>query len=288
MTGATPDVALSAHGLGKRFGSTWALSSVDLDVPIGSVTALVGPNGAGKSTLIRAWMAFERPTTGSVAVLGMDPWADRRRAVGSIGYVAQAPALYRDLSVERHLVFARTMRPAFDTSLARDRLRRLGIRLDARPTQLSGGEIAQVGLAIALGTRAPILLLDEPLANLDPLARRDFLSTMLETVRSEGTTVVLSSHIITDVEAACDRIVVLGRGTKLLDAAVHDLLSGYLVVPAAEASGHPDLVASFDRAGGEAVSLVRAGSGHDGGPGRSATLEDVVIGFLASGRAPRS
>jgi ABC-2 type transport system ATP-binding protein len=280
--------ALEARAVGKRYGATWALRAVDLAVPAGSITALVGPNGAGKSTLMKAWMAFERPTAGAVAVMGIDPWIERRRGVGMIGYVPQQPALYRDLSLEDHLTLARSLRPAFDAGFARGRLRSLGIRLDARPTQLSGGEQAQAGLAIALGTNAPVLLLDEPLASLDPLARRQFLSVMLESVRADGRTVVLSSHIITDVDAACDRVVVLSHGTKLLDGSIAELRSDHEISAAGDAPQGPTFVSTVDGADGEPLHVLRAR-----GPGRHrdhrpATLEEIVIAYLIRGSVPTS
>jgi ABC-2 type transport system ATP-binding protein len=276
--------ALEARGLVKRYGPAVALASIDLQVPRGSITALVGPNGAGKSTLIKAWMAFERPSEGSVLVWGEDPWVNRRRAVGMIGYVPQSPALYRDLSVEDHLDLARSLRPRFDAELARSRLDRLGIRPGARPGQLSGGEQAQVGLAIALGTRAPILILDEPLANLDPLARRDFLAVMLETIQRDSGTVVLSSHIITDVEAVCDRLVVLNRGTKLLDATIEDIAARHFVLSETWATSLAGFVSSFEDRAGQSLYLVRHDEPEQVDTARPATLEEVVIGYLSGAK----
>jgi len=282
--GAAP--ALEAHGLGKRYGSrVWALRSVDLEVPVGSITALVGPNGAGKSTLIKAWVGFERPTEGSVAVLGIDPWKHRGAAVIQTGYIPQSPALYRDLSVEDHLALAQTLRRGFDRALARRRLQQLGIPLDSTPAELSGGQQAQLGLAIALATRAPVLLLDEPLASLDPLARREFLAVLTEAVREDNSTAVLSSHIITDVEAACDRVIVLGGGRKLLDTTVPDAVARHVIAATRDAVAER-FVAAFDGPAGEALVLARRdGVGRSTGE-RAATLDEVVIGYLAAGRLP--
>jgi ABC-2 type transport system ATP-binding protein len=278
--------ALEAQGLGKRYGSRiWALRAVDLTVPAGSITALVGPNGAGKSTLMKAWVGFERPTEGSVAVRGIDPWRDRRRAVVQTGYVPQTPSLYRELSADDHLALAQTLRRSFDRAVARRRLEQLGIPLNARPTELSGGQQAQLGLALALGTRAPVLLLDEPLASLDPLARREFLAVLTEAVREDGSTAVLSSHIITDVEAVCDRVVGLGGGRKLLDATVVDALAAHVIATSREAAADR-FVASFDGPAGEPLVLARRETTALRAGERSATLEEVVIGYLAAGRLP--
>jgi ABC-2 type transport system ATP-binding protein len=282
------DVAvLTATGIGKRYrrGRPWALRDVDLAVPAGSVTALVGPNGAGKSTLIKGFIGFERPTTGRLAVEGVDPWRHRGSAVRRIGYVPQAASLYRELTVADHLAYAERWRVGFDRTLAAQRLGQLAIPLDARADELSAGQQAQVGLAIALGTRAPVLLLDEPLASLDPLARREFLGVLVDAVRASGATALLASHVITDIEQACGRLLVLGGGRKLLDTSITEALASHRVVqeqgdpPAAPAAKGGRVVGRFPGPMGEPLALV-AGEG----PGRLATLEEVVLGHLAAGR----
>ena len=311
---------LQAHGISKRFGrpwkrGKWALDDVSIEIPEGSVTALVGPNGAGKTTLIRICMAFERPNSGHVVVAGVDPWRNRTKALRRIGYVPQTPAVYRGLSVEDHLSMARSLHGTFDTAYARRRLEQLGIPLDQRADTLSGGQAAQLGLAVALGTRAHLLLLDEPLANLDPLARREFIHVLLEAIRADGATALLSSHIVTDVEEACDRLAILGSGKVLLDSPLavarqaHRLIEGDVTPPGAT------LVGSFAGRGGKRLTLWRLATrpgGQDGLPandrtasaerpagdgstvwetdglgdsaGDVASLEDVVLGYLAAGR----
>lgn len=266
---------LEARGLAKRYrGGVWALAGIDLAIPPGGVTALVGPNAAGKSTLIKTWVGFEKATRGSAAVLGLDPWRQRSRALEHLGYVPQSPALYDGLSVEDHLDLAVQLRRGFDRVAARARLDQLGIPRAAGARSLSGGQQAQVALALALGTRAPILLLDEPLASLDPLARREFLHVVSDAVRSDGTTVLLSSHIVTDVEQACDRLVVLGVGRVLLHETVAVALARHHISPGMVAGA----VSTFAAADGTPNSLI-AGSGE-----RAATLEEVVLGYLASAR----
>ncbi|HUQ79276.1 MAG TPA: ABC transporter ATP-binding protein [Patescibacteria group bacterium] len=282
---------LEAHGFGKRYRRrTWALRGVDLTVPEGSITALVGPNGSGKSTLIRAWIGFERPTEGRLVTGGIDPRTDRAAAVAKVGYVPQSPSLYGSLTVAEHITLATTLREGFDAQLSAHYIERLSIPLTALASELSGGEQAQVGLALALGTRAKILLLDEPLASLDPLARREFLHVLVDAVRSEGHTALLSSHVITDIEQACDRLIVLGRGHTLLDLSISEALAHHRVVDGGSALAAADgLVGSFPAPGGEALSLVRVPSAQPLTPdvapiGRPATLEEVVIGHMASGR----
>ena len=286
---------LEAHGFGKRYRRrNWALRGVDLEVPEGSITALVGPNGSGKSTLIRAWIGFERPTEGRLSTGGTDPRTDRAAAVAKVGYVPQSPSLYGGLTVAEHITLATTLRDGFDAGLAAHYIERLSIPLSALASELSGGEQAQVGLALALGTRAKILLLDEPLASLDPLARREFLHVLVDAVRSEGHTALLSSHVITDIEQACDRLIVLGKGHTLLDLSISEALAHHRVIEGAPLSPiAPDrLVGSFPSAGGDSLTLVRVPVAQavvtDGAvEGRPATLEEVVIGHMAAGRVRR-
>ena len=292
--GGTPaaspaEPALQARAVAKRYrGGIRALDGIDLDIPVGSITALVGPNGAGKSTLMKAWVGFERPSRGTVAVLGVDPWQDRAAALDRLGYVSQRPALYRGLSVADHVALAVSLRPGFDPALSERRLEtRHPLGQDSRT--LSGGQQAQVMLALALGTRAPVLVLDEPLASLDPLARREFLHVLVDAVRAQGATAVLSSHVITDIEQACDRVVVLGAGHKILDESITGALAAHRVAdgdPAAPAGCIR--VAAFPGPLGELMTLWRLDDGQADPSGlRRATLEELVMGLLASSRPPR-
>ena len=275
---------LEAHDLAKRYRrGVWALAGLDLTIPQGGITALVGPNAAGKSTLIKTWVGFEPPTRGSVKVAGIDPWRNRSAALAHIGYVPQSPSLYDGLSVEDHLDMAVQLRPGFDREYARERLDQLNIPRDAGARNLSGGQQAQVALALALGTRAEILLLDEPLASLDPLARREFLHVLTDAVRTDGATALLSSHIVTDVEQACDRLIVLGVGRVLLQETVAEALATHRIGPAEEASG--EVVSTFLGPAGERLALERSTQDDRLRP---ATLEEVVLGYLASARADPS
>jgi ABC-2 type transport system ATP-binding protein len=288
-------VPLAAHGLSKRFKRKVALDNVDLSVPAGSVTALVGPNGAGKTTLIRVCMAFERPNAGHVEVDGVDPWRHRSEALRRVGYVPQTPAVYRGLTVEDHLAMARSLHPGFDVDYARRRLDQLAIPLDQRADTLSGGQGAQLGLAIALGTRAKILLLDEPLANLDPLARREFIQVLLDAIRSDGSTALLSSHIVTDVEEACDRLTILGGGKVLLDCPLETARKAHRLTDSDSPPPGATAIGSFAGKGTKRLTLWRLPEGEPlrgaaedyasgAGSTEDASLEDVVLGYLAAGR----
>ena len=275
---------LETNDVGKRYGRrNWVIRHVDIAVPDGSITALVGPNGSGKSTLLKAWIGFERPSEGRVLVDGIDPWRARAAGLMRIGYVPQAPSLYRELTVEDHVRLAGTLRPGFDADLARRRVDDLDIPWTSRADQLSVGQQAQVGLALALGTRAPVLLLDEPLASLDPLARREFLHVLVRSVRADGVTVLLSSHVITDIEQACDRLLVLAAGRALLDLPIAGAIAEHRVLPAGSERGPGTVVGTFPGPAGERLDLVAGDPTH----GRAATLEEVVLGHLASARADR-
>jgi ABC-2 type transport system ATP-binding protein len=289
-------IALEARGVAKRYGRrVLALDGLDLAIRAGTITALVGPNGAGKSTLIKAWVGFERPSRGWVSVLGVDPFRQRTAALARIGYVPQTASLYRELTVRDHLDLVATMRHRFDLDHAAHRLEQLGISLAQKAGELSGGQQSQVNLALALGTRAEILLLDEPLASLDPLARREFLYVLTDAVRSTGRTALLSSHIVTDIEQACDHRVVLGMGRKLLDRPIADAIAEHAIDehPAdpgdggrlAASTDGVDAVGSFFDPRGGRVTLVRTQPGATpDGSRRAATLEEVVLGYLASAR----
>ena len=289
-------MAVAAWGLAKRYDRhTLALASLDLAIARGTITALVGPNGSGKSTFMKACVGFERPTGGRVEVAGVDPWRDRPAALARLGYVPQVSALYRELTVAEHVDLARTARPGYDADAARRRLDELAIPLEAPTERLSGGQRAQVTLALVLGTHAQVLLLDEPLASLDPLARREFLWVLADAVRSDGSTAVLSSHVIADVEQSCDRLIVLGAGRKILELPTASAIHEHHVADVDGSEPLPpgaEVIAGFPGPAGERLWLVRmavgdAGEGpatSGGGGLRAATLEEVVIGYLAHAR----
>jgi len=265
------ETALETRTLTKRYrrGRVPALENVTISVPRGAFVALVGPNGAGKSTLIRTFLGFERPTGGSVHVLGIDVGRETSRALAQLGYVGQAPGIYAVLTARHQIEVAAELRPAD-----------AGIPDDRPAGQLSGGQQAQLALSLALGTRAPVLLLDEPLASLDPLARREFLSTVAEAVAS-GTTVLLSSHIVGDLDGACDRLIVLAPGRVQLDADMSWTRAHHRLVSLADATGL-DVVGSFANRRGVHTALVRTADP----VADPAPLDDIVLGYLAAGRRP--
>lgn len=279
--------ALEAHGVAKvyRRGAVPALAGIDLAIPRGSITALVGPNGAGKSTLMKAWMGFERPTKGRVTVHGVDPFVARRVVLKGVGYIPQAPALYREFTVGDHLDLVAGLRPSFDREFAQRRLDELGIPVDRPALLLSGGQQAQVQLALVLAGGATTYLLDEPLADLDPLARREFLYLLVKRVREQGGTAVLTSHVATDVEQAADRIVVLGNGRKILDADVATILATHRVYRG-DAPPDPSVrsVASFLGLDGVETLVEVDPTTPRVGFLRPAGVEDVMLGYLSVGR----
>jgi ABC-2 type transport system ATP-binding protein len=230
--------ALRAEGLGKRYGSTWALRDCTLEIPAGSVTALVGPNGAGKTTLLQLAIGLIQPTAGDVRVLGCGPRADAAALLPLVGFVAQDHPLHRGFTVSETLKLGRCLNPTWDEEAARARLARLGIPLDRKAGKLSGGQQAQVALTLALAKRPQLLILDEPVASLDPLARREFMNTVLEVVSETQLTVVLSSHIVADLERVCDHLVILSHARTLLAASIDEVLATHrlLTGPRADAA----------------------------------------------------
>lgn len=275
---------LELVGFGKRYrrNRPWAVRDVSLTVPPGSITALVGPNGAGKSTLLRACLGFEQPTEGRLLVCGYDPQHNRPAAVNSVGYIPQATALYRDLTIKDHLVMAAAARQLFDAEYAVERLRNARLTDDRVVGELSGGEQAQVGLALAIATGAPLLILDEPLAALDPFARRAFLNALVDHVQSRSATAVLSSHIVTDIEQACDRLIVLGNGRLLLSAEIAQAQSEFVTISPDHLDGQPP-IGLFTGPNAEEMALVRGVAA-----GRPASLEEIVLGHLAIAQVPYS
>jgi ABC-2 type transport system ATP-binding protein len=276
---------IETSGLGKRYGSTWALRDCSLAIPAGHVTALVGPNGAGKTTLLNLAVGLTAPSAGEVSVLGGCP-PGSPAALDGIGFVAQDAPLYRNLSAADMLHVTRNLNRRFDQAYAQDRLAALGIPLKRKAGKLSGGQQAQLALTLALARRPRLLLLDEPVAMLDPIARHDFMATVLTATADDGISVVLSSHVLTELERVADYLVLMSHGRVQVAAEVDDLLASHrmLTGPAAEAgryAGGPVVHASH----GEAVAhlLVRAGPDDLVPPGWEAHpvgLEELALAYL--------
>ena len=222
---------LQAEGLSKRYRRRWALTDCTLSIPSGRVVGLVGPNGAGKTTLLNIAVGLLPPTRGHIDVLGAAP-ARGPAALARVGFMAQETPTYSTLSVADHLRVGAHLNPGWDRELAEDRIAQLGLDPAQRAGKLSSGQRAQLALTVAVAKRPELLILDEPVASLDPLARREFLQSLMEVVADQGMTVVLSSHLIADLERVCDHLIILvasrvrlaGDVDRLL--ATHHLLTG--------------------------------------------------------------
>lgn len=217
---------VEASALGKRYGGTWALRDCTLAVPAGHVTALVGPNGAGKTTLLNMAVGLAAPSAGTVTVLGGRP-AGSPAALDGIAFVAQDTPVYRSLSVADMVYVTRSLNRRFDQPYARARLDELGIPLKRRAGKLSGGQQAQLALTLALARRPRLLVLDEPVAALDPVARHDFMATVLAAATADGVSVLLSSHVLTELERVASYLILLTRGQVRLAGGVGDLLAAH-------------------------------------------------------------
>ncbi|MBO0806193.1 MAG: ABC transporter ATP-binding protein [Nocardiopsaceae bacterium] len=203
----TSSPVIQARGLGKRYRRRWALADCDLDIPAGRVTGLVGPNGAGKTTLLSLAAGLLSPTSGTIEVCGGRPGS--RAQLARVGFVAQDTPVYPRLTVAEHLTLGKRLSPRWDDDLAHHRVQRLGLAPRRRAGQLSGGQRAQLALTLALAKRPELLILDEPVASLDPLARRDFLDDLRGATAGQGLSVVHSSHLVSDIERVCDYLIVL-------------------------------------------------------------------------------
>jgi ABC-2 type transport system ATP-binding protein len=266
------------------------LSDCTLEVPAGRVVGLVGPNGAGKSTLLNLVVGLLTPSAGTIEVLGGRPGADPAQ-LAKVGFVAQDTPTYVGLSVEDHLRLGARLNPGWDDALARDRIRRLGLDLDQRAGKLSGGQRAQLALTLGVAKRPELLILDEPVSSLDPLARREFLQDLMEAVAEHELSVVLSSHLVSDVERVCDHLIVLVASRVQLAGdletlrATHHLLTGARRDPATLPADQQVISASHtDR---QTTLLVRTDAPiHD--PAWTVgtlSLEELVLAYMGQSAA---
>ncbi|WP_129841348.1 ABC transporter ATP-binding protein [Streptomyces sp. RFCAC02] len=283
------DTALETSGLGKRYGRGWALQDCSLRLPAGRIAGLVGPNGAGKSTLLHLAVGLLRPDAGRVRVFGADPHANTD-VLPDVGFVAQDTPLYRDFSATDLIALGGRLNRRWDAAFARDPVAGLDIPPDKPVGALSGGQRAQVALALAMAKRPRLLLLDEPVAALDPLARRSFMQALMGMVGESGTTVLLSSHLVADLERVCDHLVVLQRSHVRLAGPVDDLLDGHrtLVGPRTGPDGVPGVAEVIAASHTDRQSTLLVRTDDDGRLGRDWTqhdvsLEDIVLGYLQAG-----
>ena len=278
---------IEAAGLGKRYGSTWALRECTLAIPDGHVAALVGPNGAGKTTLLNLAVGLATPTAGTVSVLG-GTRPGSPAALDGIAFVAQDAPLHANLSVADTLHLTRNLNRRFDQGYAQARLGELGIPLTRKAGKLSGGQQAQLALTLALGRRPRLLVLDEPMASLDPLARHDFMATAMTAMADDGVSVVLSSHVLTELERVADYLVLMSRGSVQVAGEVDDLLASHRVLtgPAAEAGRYAERlgVVHARRGGAQAHLLVRTNGTTDpvppGWEAHPVSLEELALAYL--------
>jgi ABC-2 type transport system ATP-binding protein len=276
---------IEASGLGKRYGSMWALRECTLAIPAGHVAALVGPNGAGKTTLLNLAVGLAEPAAGAITVLGGLP-PGSPAALDGIAFVAQDTPLYKNLSAADMLHLTRNLNRRFDEQYAQTRLGELSIPLNHRAGKLSGGQQAQLALTLALARRPRLLVLDEPVAMLDPLARHDFMATVLTAAADDGVSVVLSSHVLAELERVADYLILLSRGRVQVAGEVDDLLASHrmLTGPATEAGEYADRpVVHVRRGQAQAHLLVRATADDPVPPGWEAYpvgLEELTLAYL--------
>ena len=276
---------IETSSLGKRYGSTWALRECTLAIPAGHVAALVGPNGAGKTTLLNLAVGLATPSAGVVTVLGGHP-AGSPAALDGIAFVAQDTPLYKNLSVADMLYLTRNLNRRFDQPYARARLAQLGIPPKRKAGKLSGGQQAQLALTLALARRPRLLVLDEPVAMLDPVARHDFMDTVMTAMAADGVSVLLSSHVLAELERVADYLILMSRGRVQLAGEVAGLLATHrlLTGPAAEADRYAERpVVHLRCAEGQARLLVRTAADDPVPPGWEAHavgLEELALAYL--------
>jgi ABC-2 type transport system ATP-binding protein len=283
--------AIETHSLSKRYGRTWALDGCTLAIPSERVVALVGPNGAGKSTLLHLAVGLTAPTKGTIAVLdGAVPGSGD--ALQRVGFVAQDTPLYKSLSVADTLRLVANLSATWDEATARAHLAGLEIPLARKVGHLSGGQQAQVSLAVALGRHPELLVLDEPVARLDPLARHDFMATLMGAVAEEGISVLFSSHVVSELERICDYLVVLNRGKVQVAGDVEDLLDSHRIFtgPTADAAGVAASLPVVQAQHGDRQTSLLVRTSEEFVPPEGWTvgptnLEELVLGYLRSGSA---
>jgi ABC-2 type transport system ATP-binding protein len=275
---------LEASALGKSYGSNWALRECTLAIPAGHVAALVGPNGAGKTSLLNLAAGLSMPSAGTVTVLGGRP-AGSPIALDGIAFVAQDTPMYKNLTAAEMLHLTRNLNHRFDQRYAETRLDEVGIPLKRKAGKLSGGQQAQLALTLALARRPRLLMLDEPMAMLDPIARHDFMASVMTAMAADGVSVVLSSHVLAELERVADYLILMSRGRVQMAGEVDDLLARHrlLTGPAEKADRYTGPVVHMRRAESQAHMLVRAAAEDPVPPGWEAHpvgLEELALAYL--------
>jgi ABC-2 type transport system ATP-binding protein len=284
---------IETNGLGKRYRRKWALTDCTLSIPAGHVVGLVGPNGAGKSTLLNLAAGMLAPTAGTIEVLGGTPAAGPAQ-LARVGFLAQDSPMYAGLSIADHLKLGARLNPAWDAELARDRVDRLDLDPGQKAGTLSGGQRAQLALTLAVAKRPELLILDEPVASLDPLARREFLQDLMEAVAEQELSVVLSSHLVADLERVCDYLIVLAGSQVRLAGPADELLAAHhlLTGPRRDPDRLPDSVRviSASHTDVQSTLLVRTTDGKILDPAWTVSevgLEDLVLAYMSQAAGPR-
>jgi len=280
---------LDARGLGKRFRREWGLRDCTLRIPHGAIVGLAGPNAAGKSTLLALAAGLLAPTEGSIAVLGRDPLREPS-VLSEVGYVAQGAPLYRSFTVAETIAFARKTNSRWNDEIVSDLLTRIASR--TKVGSLSAGDRARLALALALGKRPQLVLLDEPFAGLDPLAGREFLQLLMDGVADTSATVVIASHVIADIERVCDHIVLLTEGGIRLEGNVEALLESHRILtgprrPLGSIRGVRTIVR--ERHGGRQLTLLVLADGPIADPSWTVDtvgLEELLLTYMTPERLP--
>jgi len=289
MTTAVETTAVQTTELSKRYGRKWALQDCTLSVPAGKVVGLVGPNGAGKTTLLQLIGGLLDPTTGTISVLGGRPGAGRAQ-LERVGFVAQDAPTYANLSVDKHVRMGAYLNSNWDGELAQHRVEQLGLEGGQKTGSLSGGQRSQLALALAVAKRPELLLLDEPVASLDPLARREFLQSLMEVVALRGVSVVLSSHLVADLERVCDYLIVLIDSHVRLAGEVSDLLASHHRIsgPRIDTRKLPSSqqVIEESHTDKQSTFLIRSNDPilNPAWTVRPVTLDDIVLAYMSQNR----
>jgi len=278
--------ALETVHLSKRYGRKWALYDCTLQIPLGCIAGLVGPNGAGKTTLLHLATGLLAPSRGTISVLGQTPGKDAQHLLPRLGFVSQDHPIYKNFTVKEMLTLGQKLNLHWNQELALKRLDRLRIPLSQRTGKLSGGQQAQVALVLALAKQPEFLLLDEPVASLDPVARREFQQVLLDAVAEHAMTVLISSHNIADLERFCDYLVILSTSQVQVTSRVDDLLQSHklLIGPRErlESVGRTHTILSVSGGGRQCALLVRT-HGPVLDPAwevRPVSLEDIIMAYL--------